>query len=141
LVATAIRTPNNIYILNEIEKKKCCLGKKDESWLWHKRMGHMHFDNLVQINKKEVVTKMPEISKPTNTMCKHYQHRKQTRADFKTKEYSTTKPLEIVHIDLCGPMRTKGLNGEQYFMLLIDDYTRMIGVCFLKKKSKVFEIR
>jgi transposase InsO family protein len=31
------------------------------------------------------------------------------------------------------------MNGEQYFMLLIDDYTRMTGVCFLKKKSEVFE--
>jgi hypothetical protein len=41
--------------------------------------------------------------------------------------------------DLCGPMRTKGLNGEQYFMLLIDDFTRMTAVCFLKKKSEAFE--
>jgi hypothetical protein len=42
-------------------------------------------------------------------------------------------PLDIVHTDLCGPMRTKGLNVEQYFMLLIDEYTRMIVVFFLKK--------
>jgi hypothetical protein len=46
--------------------------------------------------------------------------------------------LEIVHIDLCGPMRKKKLNGEQYFMLLIDDYTIMTAVCFLKKKSEAF---
>jgi hypothetical protein len=36
-------------------------------------------------------------------------------------------------------MRMKGINGEQYFMLLIDDYTRMTGVCFLKKNSKAFK--
>jgi hypothetical protein len=46
--------------------------------------------------------------------------------------------LEIVHTDICGPMRTKALNGEQYFMLLIDHYTRMIAVSFLKKKSEAF---
>jgi hypothetical protein len=40
--------------------------------------------------------------------------------------------------DLRGPMITKGLNGEKYFMLLIDDYTRIIAVSFLKKKSKAF---
>jgi hypothetical protein len=51
LVATTIRTPNNIYILNEIGKERCCLGKENESWLWHKRMGHMNFDNLVKIKK------------------------------------------------------------------------------------------
>jgi hypothetical protein len=48
-----------------------------------------------------------------------------TKFEFKTKEYSTTKSLEIVHTDLCGPTRTKGLNGEQYFKPLIDEYTRM----------------
>jgi hypothetical protein len=138
-VATMTRTPNNIYILNEIEEERCCLGKEDESWIWHRRMGHIHFDNLVKINKKQVVREMPEITKPTNTMCKHCQHGKQTKVEFKTKEYSTTKPLEIVHTDLCGPTRTKGLDGEQYFMLLIDDYTRMTWVCFLKKKSEAFE--
>jgi hypothetical protein len=44
-----------------------------------------------------------------------------------------------VHIDLVGPTRTKGLNGEQYFMLLVDDYTRMTAVFFLRKKSEAFK--
>jgi hypothetical protein len=59
LVATARRTPNNIYVLNEIGREKCFLGKENESWLWHRRMGHMNFDNLVKINRKEVVKEMP----------------------------------------------------------------------------------
>jgi hypothetical protein len=40
---------------------------------------------------------------------------------------------------LCGPTRTKGLNGEQYSMLLIDDYTRMYVIFFLGKKLEAFE--
>jgi len=64
---------------------------------------------------------------------------KEIKTKFKTKEYSSTKLLEIVHTDLVGPTRTKGLNGEQYFMILVDGYTRMIAVCFLNKKSKAFE--
>jgi hypothetical protein len=55
------------------------------------------------------------------------------------KEYSTTKPMEIVHTDLVGLTTTKGLKGERYFMLLVDDYTRMTAICFLKNKSKAFE--
>ena len=31
LVATTSRTPNNIYMLDEIKKERCCLGKEDES--------------------------------------------------------------------------------------------------------------
>jgi transposase InsO family protein len=44
-----------------------------------------------------------------------------------------------VHTDLVGPTTTKGLKGEKYFMLLVDDYTRMTVVCFLKSKSEAFE--
>jgi hypothetical protein len=44
-----------------------------------------------------------------------------------------------VHTDLVGPTTTKGLKGERYFMLLVDDYTRMTIVCFLKNKSESFE--
>jgi hypothetical protein len=139
LVATAARNSNNIYVLREIGNEKSCLGKEDESWLWHRRMGHMHFDNLVKVSKREVVREMPQIRKPTNTLCKHCQQGKKTKTRFKSKEYSTTKPLEIVHTDLVGPTTTKGLKGERYFMLLVNEYTRMTAVCFLKKKSKAFE--
>jgi hypothetical protein len=44
-----------------------------------------------------------------------------------------------VHTDLVGPTITKGLKGEKYFMLLVDDYTRMTAVFFLKNKSEAFE--
>jgi hypothetical protein len=44
-----------------------------------------------------------------------------------------------VHTNLVGPTTTKVLKGERYFMLLVDDYTRMTAVCFLKNKSEAFE--
>jgi transposase InsO family protein len=50
-----------------------------------------------------------------------------------------TRPLEIVHVDLVGTTRTKGLKGEKYFMLLVDYYRRMTVVFFLKNKSEAFE--
>jgi hypothetical protein len=102
-------------------------------------MGHMNFDNLVKINTKQAVRDMPKITKPSNIVCKQCQHGKKSRVSFKTKEYATSKPLERVHIDLCGPTRTQSLQGENYFMLLIDDYTRMTWVSFRKNKSKAFE--
>ena len=47
--------------------------------------------------------------------------------------------MESIHTDLCGPMGTKGLDGELYFMLMIYYYTRMTTVSLLKKKSEAFE--
>jgi hypothetical protein len=139
LIATTARTSSNIYVLSEIGNEKCCLGKEDESWLWHRKMGHIQFDSLVKFNKKEVVREIPHITKPTNTLCKHCQQGKQTKTWFKSKEYSMTRPLEIVHTDLVGPTTTKGLKGHKYFMLLVDDYTRMAVVFFLRNTLEAFE--
>ena len=52
-------------------EKKCCMGQRDESWLWHRRMGHINFDNLVKINKKEAFRDMPKIIKSSDVVCKH----------------------------------------------------------------------
>ncbi len=98
----------------------------------------MNFDNIVKISRNKAVKEMPDITKPKDTLCKQCQHGKQTRVKFQTKEHSSTSFLELVHTDLCGPSKTKDLKGEQYFMLLIDDYTRMTWVCLLNKKSKDF---
>jgi hypothetical protein len=77
--------------------------------------------------------------KPTNTLCKHCQQGKKTKTRFKSKEYSMTRPLEIVHTDIVGPNTTKVLKGDKYFMLLVDDYTRMTSIFFLRNKSEAFE--
>ena len=103
------------------------------------RLGHLNFDNLVKISKKEVVRDFPKMVKPLKSVCKHCQHGKETRTSFKTKEHMASYALEIVHIHLCGPTRTKILQGGYYYMLLIDDYTRMTWVTFLKEKSEAFE--
>ena len=88
------------------------MAKKDESWLWHKRIRHINFDNLVSISKKEAIREMPKISKTTITICESCRHDKKTKFEFKTKEHFASRPLELIHTDLCGPIRTKRLNGE-----------------------------
>ena len=102
-------------------------------------LGHLSFDNHAKISTKEAVKDLPKIVVPLNSICKHCQRGKKTRVSFKIKEHMTSHPLEIIHIDLCGPTRTKILQGDHYFMFLIDDYTRMTWVAFLKEKSESFE--
>jgi hypothetical protein len=81
------------------DSKKCEIRKEGSGKLVAtaartSRMGHMHFDNLVKVSKREVVREMPHITKPTNTLCNHCQQGKQTKNRFISKEYSITKPLE-----------------------------------------------
>jgi hypothetical protein len=75
------------------------------------------------LNKKE--SNLPIIKNLSSSVCKQCQHGKQNRVKFKTKEHSTSKPLEIVHDDAYGHMRTTGLKGERYFLLFVDEFTRM----------------
>ena len=82
LVAITTRTPNNIYILNEIGKGSCCFGKEDKNWIWHKIMGYIHFHNLVKINTTQVVREMLKNTNLGNVVCKHCQHGKQTKVEF-----------------------------------------------------------
>lgn len=69
LVATKIRTNDNFYQLKGSDAK-CFMSQINEIWLWHRRMGHINFDILVNINNTNVVKDFPNITKPINVVCK-----------------------------------------------------------------------
>ena len=79
-----MRTPSNVYILENEEQ--CNMSQIDESLLWHRRMGHFNFENLVKFSKKGAVRNFPKIIKPPNHVCRHCLHGKQTRISFKVKK-------------------------------------------------------
>ena len=95
------------------EKEECYLSKYDESWLLHKRLGHLNFDHIIKLKNSGVVKDLPKISKPYDYVCKPCQIGKLTRTQFKSKNFpSTEKPLQLVHMDLCGPSRKEGTGKE-----------------------------
>ena len=53
IVGIAMRNANNVYILEN--KNQIYLSMIDEIWLWHRRLGHLSFDNLAKISTKEAV--------------------------------------------------------------------------------------
>ena len=136
LGAKGIRTENNVYVLKE-EKEECHLSNYDEIWLWHRRLGYLNFDHIIKLVNNDVVKYLPKISNPYDYVCKPCQMGKLTRTQFKSNNFtSTDKPLHLVHMDLCGQSRKEGTRRERYFMLVIDDYSRITWVAFLKEKSE-----
>jgi transposase InsO family protein len=92
------------------------------------------------MNNEGAVKDLPRISKPNNSICESCQMGKMTRAQLKSKSFtSLEKPLQIVHMDLCGPSRKEGTEGECYFMLFIDEFSRLMWVSFLREKYDAFE--
>jgi hypothetical protein len=63
VVAKGIRIENNVYVLKE-NREECHLSKHDESWLWHRRLGHINFDHLIKLRNLEAVKYLPRISNP-----------------------------------------------------------------------------
>ncbi|CAG4955863.1 unnamed protein product [Colias eurytheme] len=76
-----------------------------------------------------------EISRANCTVCCEG---KQTKLPFPTSSSRSDNILNIVHADLCGPMENKSLGQARYFLLLVDDYSRMAFVYFLKCKDETF---
>ena len=87
-----------------MEDASCLIVQTDDVWLWHKRLCHVKFDNLISISKMKKVRGLPKLKKPDNTMCKQCQLGKMTKSTFKSKAYTSNEVLELVHTDLCGPI-------------------------------------
>ena len=66
--------------------------------------------------------------------------REATSGAFSKKGISEgqSQQLELVHMDLCGPMQHTPLGGSEYFMLVVDDFSRLTLGFFLKHKSEAF---
>ena len=115
------------------------MSKNDEHWLWHQRLGHLSFSKIRKACKYQAVRGLPGIRILDNTICKSCQFGKQTRTNFPEKEGSASRPLQLVHIDICGPSRAKSPRGEEYFIIFIDDFYRMVWIGLLKHKDEAFE--
>ena len=59
--------------------------------------------------------------------------RSQTKAKHLSTQTSTTsRPLELLHLDLMGPTRIESLGGKRYIMVVVDDFTRYTCVILLR---------
>ena len=64
---------------------------------------------------------------------------KQIKTSFKNKNFiSTSRPLELLHMDLFSPSRTTSLGGKSYAFVIVDDFSRYRWVLFLAHKNDVF---
>ena len=65
---------------------------------------------------------------------------KQTKAKhLGTQTSATSRPLELLHLDLIGLTRTKCLGGKRYITVVVDDFTRYTWVILLRSKSNAPE--
>lgn len=71
-------------------------------------------------------------------MCRGCTLGKYTKASFPSSEHKASEILDLIHLDVCGPMNTLSLSGHEYYVTFIDDFSRKTWIYFLKTKVEVF---
>ncbi|CAL2227983.1 unnamed protein product [Prunus armeniaca] len=108
--------------------------------IWRRRTGHLNFQSLKLLQNEDMVLGLPEI-KNTSEVGEGCTFGKHCRKSFPKEATSrATTPLELVHTDVCGPMQTVIEARNRYFLIFIDDCTRMCWIYFLRYKSEVFNV-
>nr|GEW00681.1 retrovirus-related Pol polyprotein from transposon TNT 1-94 [Tanacetum cinerariifolium] len=112
-----------------------------KAWLWHQRLSHLNFDYINLLSKKNVVIGLPKLKYIKDQLCSSCEVSKVERSLFRTKTVLSSKGrLNLLHMDLCGPMRVASINGKKYILVIIYDYSRYTWTLFLCSKDETPEV-
>nr|GEV47210.1 hypothetical protein [Tanacetum cinerariifolium] len=133
-------TGNRAMLTNFVEK---FLGtaSSSQSWLWHQRLSHLNFATINNRVKKNIVQGLPKMKFEKNHLCSACEQGKIHRKHHKSKTaFASNKPLYLLHMDFCGPMRIQCINVKRYVLVVVDDYSRYTCVFFLHSKDEASEV-
>ncbi|XP_035838906.1 uncharacterized protein LOC118486518 [Helianthus annuus] len=139
---------NNTYVLNMKNAKTndnltCLISKasESESLLWHRRLGHVNFKNMNKLSKLNLLRGLPIKEFPFSEKCIACAQGKQHKKSHKSKAMNMINvPLQLMHMDLFGPISVKSLAKSSYCLVITDDFSRFSWVYFLEAKSETAEI-
>jgi histone deacetylase 1/2 len=97
-------------------------------------LGHLNFTALRKMGRDGLVKRMPLLFEVEH-VCKACLAGKHRRPPFpRQAQCRATDVLQLLHKDICGPI-TPIPNGNRYFLLLVDDYSRYMWICLLPTKD------
>ncbi|GJY37358.1 retrovirus-related pol polyprotein from transposon TNT 1-94 [Tanacetum coccineum] len=122
-------TPNPICLMTK--------ATSYQAWLWHRRLSHLNFDTINLLSKNNIVTGLPKLKFVKDHLCSSCELGKAKRKSFHTKTTPSSKRrLQLLHMDLCGPIWVESINGKKYILIIVDDYFRYTWTHFLRSKDE-----
>ncbi|GJU91142.1 integrase, catalytic region, zinc finger, CCHC-type containing protein [Tanacetum coccineum] len=121
----------------------CLMSKATltKSWLWHRRLSHLNFGTINDLNKLDLVDGLPKFKYGKDHLCYACERGKRKKASHPPIlipcDYSK---LELLHMDLCAPMRVASVNGKKYILVIVDDFSRFTWVYFLRSEDETPKI-
>jgi transposase InsO family protein len=125
----------------ELEFDKCLITKTSMGWLWHHRLIHVGIRNLHKLQKEGHILELMNVAFEKDRPCGACQADKQVGAQYHAKNTMIiTRPLEMLHMDLFGPITYISIGGNKYGLIIVDDYSRFTWVFFLQDKGETQEV-
>nr|GEZ25913.1 ribonuclease H-like domain-containing protein [Tanacetum cinerariifolium] len=91
----------------------------------------LNFDYINLLSKKDIVIGLPKWKFVKDQLCSSCELSKAKRSSFKSKVVPSLKGrLNLLHMDLCGPMRVASINGKKYIRVIVDNTQDILGLCF-----------
>ncbi|GJS23345.1 retrovirus-related pol polyprotein from transposon TNT 1-94 [Tanacetum coccineum] len=108
----------------------------------HCRLSHLNFGTINQLTSNDLVDGLPKLKYTKDHLCSACEQGKSKKASLPSKLVpSIESKLELLHKDLCGPMRVASINGKKYILVIVDDYSRytwaIATACFTQTGSIV----
>jgi hypothetical protein len=141
LLARVPRNTGRLYRLELKIARLVCLAARtgEDAWRWHAHFGHVNFTSLRKMAAGGLVRALPELDQ-VEQLCEACLVGKYKRTPFPHQaSRHATRSLELLHDDLCGPIKPITPSGNQYFLLLVDDYSRYMWVTLLASKDYAVE--
>lgn len=141
LLVTAMRSKNRLYKVKMGLKStsRLYLTAGSESCKWHARLGHVNYETIRSMIRKDLVFGLPTVN-IEKEVCGSCLLGKQSRQAFpQATSYRASKVLELLHGDLCGPITPSTQAGKRYIFVVIDDHSRYMWTALLREKSEAFE--
>ncbi|MCO5609606.1 hypothetical protein L7F22_063836 [Adiantum nelumboides] len=138
---------NGLFVLDRYKKQiQACIAKTktqamQDAELWHARFGHVGYGSLMTLQRHNMVHDLSLLEMPPRHVCEGCILGKMHRFAFSQDgSVRATQKLQLVHSDVCGPMRMPSVGNSLYFVTFIDDFFRFCWVYPLKAKLDVFAI-
>ena len=107
-----VRMRGKSFSLDPFEEKHVVFSAKESvAEVWHKRLGHYHYEWLVKMQKMKIFKDLPFLEVHSSN-CLVCQYGKQNRLPFLKTTWRASKKLQLIHTDIAGPQRTPSLKGS-----------------------------
>ncbi|GJU57859.1 integrase, catalytic region, zinc finger, CCHC-type containing protein [Tanacetum coccineum] len=121
----------------------CLMSKatSTKSWLWHIRLSHLNFGTINDLTRLDLVDGLLKFKYGKDHLCSTCERGKSKKACHPPKLVTSNHfKLEMLHMDLYGPMRVASINRKKYILVIVDDYPRYTWVYFLHSKDETPKI-